>query len=409
MLEDWMANLCKDLDNEGNPAYPDITLPNDLDALTDGTTVFITTAVTIEGEEVLYSFPGQLQTVEGVQSVEFFQTNIWARIQSPPIVRVNTGEAEFMRLVWVTDLSDLDPDHSVIMEEVCGSATKSKEFFTKIVEKLYNDDADFAAAMKKTKDKFQGVLVSEYPRCVFLTRVIGMMGKDLSIKDWQAQRPADPDALDADHVFVKQLKKDYFTPVLNELSSGCADSDLVTAFKAAMGQGPSNSKYVYCLMDLAAEHCHREESNVVSDNAMLVLSAVPGAPQVPARGGRGVEREIVAIRKKLVTQAANTQAMAEMLNRVATQLHLRQEAKVDVPVYWTASQINVKGDHSCGYNTLQALADKAANPDAVLSMNKAQADKAKVAVMWQAKQLHDADPEKFKNETGFDLQEYMTR
>ena len=69
----------------------------------------------------------------------------------------------------------------------------------------------------------------------------------------------------------------------------------------------------------------------------------------------------------------------------------------------------MKGDHSCGYNTLQALADKAANPDAVLSMNKAQADKAKVAVMWQAKQLHDADPEKFKNETGFDLQEYMTR
>ena len=41
----------------------------------------------------------------------------------------------------------------------------------------------------------------------------------------------------------------------------------------------------------------------------------------------------MAIRKQLVTQAANTQAMAEMLNRVATQLHLRQEAKVDVPVY----------------------------------------------------------------------------
>ena len=144
------------------------------------------------------------------------------------------------------------------------------------IDHLYETNDGFRAALDKSKSSHQGIVGEvKWPRAEFLRKALQIFTADLTPSGWKTMRSGWQDANVSQEV-TTVWSTDLFDPALAELTSKSVDEAANKEFIKAMGQRPTNAKYVCMLMDLLTDACVNAEVTAPTafDQAHVEVSGI---------------------------------------------------------------------------------------------------------------------------------------
>jgi hypothetical protein len=404
VLEDRMVEMCVHKDLKGNDAYPSVD-ERTARELDDGTIVYATIKLGAGEAAVSYAVPGAIATETNADEttskvVNFFNSNVWKHVGVDAVKHVGIESCYELRYGIVPG-----PSQSLVtpfLELLPGEQTA--DMANRCIEELYETHKNFRDTCEASKDKHQEFVPgpsSEWPRAVFLKRCLTacLQEGDMTPQAWTS-RALNPSELPEE--LTTAFKTDIFTPTLEEMTSGNTDQAKVKAFVTAMGQAATNAKYLCMAMDIVVCECAAIKVPAAAKGANGASGAADGGVNTHVPKGLPAARELKQLHGKV-------DALTVAIELLGTQLKLRTVIATQ-QVELKATTIKVPGDHRCGYTVLQALAHKAKDPAALLSLTLEGAQQAIATICAQANVMWLADAPKFKNATECDsYDEYLAK
>ena len=375
MLESWLKRLNKEVDGDGNAAYPDME-DQDWDCCPRGEAVWVSMELTAtkdsenhdlkEGDKATFAVPCETSR-EGNETVASpYNTTLWEELGVEPVRKVKEEDILGKWRAYLEPAHYTGPASNTKMATHLGDTLN--QVTSSCVESLYDDNVNFRNALKLSKNKFQEFVAKEYPRKFFFMGMMKTLMK-LTPNEWYKIKR---DNLLED--IETEWKTELFPNALNNIvsASECKDATKIKAFQTSMGQPTSNTKFLHLLMTLAADKCGMKADD--PEGAQANAGAQAGAAD-PARGryyhhpsSSAVHRSVADLKGTVDKQGAILSSMKNTLEIVARQLNMRAVEPSDV---WKAAHIRVNEGNA--YFVMQAFADKLTDPDAGISVGKEQA------------------------------------
>jgi hypothetical protein len=378
----YMEVIDKNTDATGAPPYPILT-ENEKKELQAGTDVFVSVLVEPASADKYYTWvPGKVAILEGKLGMQPIPTN-WASLGMPQVRHI-----EFVPETKVRFTGRPAPPRAMGMafNIIFGGEEPLMSKLMELLKTMYDNDANFKKNIDTAKPKVvenqEPISSEDLPRLKFLALAARECIKTTSCPNaWWVQRPGNYNAFDDD--YVEGFKENVVASVLNQMTSACLVQEMVADFKKSMGVAKTNCKHVCELLDR------------LSKEALLVELPAPesasGAGQFVLPLPRGMSTDM---QTAFSSQSLEISGLRGMLTQVMTSLKsitgrmetMDKQAKIKEAIVdhgIRASHINIKKDHSCGYQFMQTVADGARGLPIDMSVEKAEG--AKATVLWYAK------------------------
>jgi hypothetical protein len=340
----------------------------------------VTVALKRGDVQVLFAVPGAIRVDDkGTRSVQPFVCRLWTDWGINIAARIQIDISIGLRLAYRPEQAEVLVNTSKVAMNSHPGITVD-QLTTHSCETLYDEDKNFEKALKNTTNKYSELGLGVYPRGAYLQKVMAPLLR-LTPDEWTMQAP--------DGALKTELEEG-LAATLGDITSAMTDEKRVALFTTEMGQKPANVKYLIKMLDLAAAHC-------IGEVEPLLGSQGPAGPTpqltVAVDGLKASVAKIAQDTKEGIKK------LTDLVSQMGTQMNLRS-AVSDAAL--SASFIKVEANHNCGYTALQALADRANNPDSTLAMGPAKVKTAKAAIICEARKAWLVDPEKFKMATSED-------
>jgi hypothetical protein len=414
-----MSQFGLDEDRHGRTAYRECA-SQDTDALIDNSVVFVKLhtkeEVTLDENENTpdpeswYWFPAKVVGHEEQRYLELFHfSQDFGLVKPNTIVKLNDHELRYVDPEELEQRPEGPTDYQFMS---VFTPAELKAVIHEASEELMKDNTSYKRVVAKTKDMYQSYWpvpaqeTHSWPRTEFLERAtllfIRMQARTISM--CTANVPADlPDTVDEQT--AGRLGTEIFTPTLDSFTSEEIQVGERNKFNGSMGRNAANALYMFALMAKVKEACITKGDEERRSGAPNV-----GAQRTGARGVGGKLKEddqilLTTLLSKATSQESTLNQLMVMMQQMQLQLKVRDmtlPAGAAKLASGTADVILAPPNHACGYLVLQALADRAENPESVLMMTETQEKECKMSIMMEAHAVFERDPEEFKRITQFE-------